>query len=458
MTSAIEVNHISKRFKIHHEKNDSIYGLFSGIIKKNSSYENLRVLEDISFSIQKGETFGIIGGNGQGKTTLLKLISNIYKPDQGEIKVSGNIVPLLQLGIGFHPELTPIDNIITYGILLGFKKDKIKSLIPKILEYAELQKFSDVKIKNFSSGMYTRLAFSTAIMVKPDILIIDEVLAVGDISFKKKCFESIEDLTKQNKTVILVSHDLNTLTKLCDRVMILQNGRIEKIGEAKFVVKYYIQSKLSITNDKVKNKNVDTHNFNSLQNNLKSSNQFNFLISLGLREHHTFLEIGCDSLELGKLLIPYLSDYHYFGYESRVKLLQSGLKKHFRNNIDVKHPYFYDNQNFNTLGIKFDFIFDQNVFSYAPKRIIHKYLSEIKKVMKPTTILVVNIFQSDNDYENDEWAYPSHASYSLNFIHQLSKEFDLFCKPLNWKTLDGKTCLALINPKYKDKIPNTSDI
>jgi ABC-type polysaccharide/polyol phosphate transport system ATPase subunit len=457
MTFAIEVNHVSKGFKIHHEKKDSVYSIISGIIKKNLSYEYLNVLKDISFSVQKGETFGIIGGNGQGKTTLLKLISNIYRPEKGEIKISGKIVPLLQLGIGFHPELTPIDNIITYGILLGFKKDKIKSLIPKILEYAELQKFSDVKIKNFSSGMYTRLAFATAVMVKPDILIIDEVLAVGDISFKTKCFQSIEELTKQNKTVILVSHDLNTLTRLCDRVMILQNGKIEKIGEPKSVIQHYIQSKLPSTESKIKNKFVDDPNFiSSPQNNLKSANHFNLLTSLGLREHHLFLDIGCGSLELGKFLIPYLLNQHYFGYEPRVKLLQKGLLKHFRNSTDVKHPYFYDNQNFkfNTLKIKFDFIFDQNVFSYAPKRIIRKYLSEIKKVMKPTTILVVNIFQGNDDYENDKWAYPSHASYSLDFIHRLAKEFDLFCKVLTWKTPDGRTCLILIDPKYRDKIPN----
>jgi len=242
MTNAIELNHVSKSFRIYHEQKNSIFDVITSLANRKSHFEYLKVLDDLTFSITRGETFGIMGINGSGKTTLLKLISNIYRPDSGEVKTRGNIVPLLQLGIGFHPELTPVNNIITYGILLGFKKNHIKSLVPQILEYAGLEKFADVKIKNFSTGMFARLAFSTSLIVDPDILVIDEVLAVGDVFFRKKCMNSIEEFTNKKKTVLLVSHDANTLLSLCDKIMILKNGKIEKIGNPEEVVSHYLKS------------------------------------------------------------------------------------------------------------------------------------------------------------------------------------------------------------------------
>ena len=242
MTNAIEVNHISKSFKIYHEKRNSLFDTITVLINRKSYFEQLKVLDDITFSIKQGETFGIIGINGSGKTTLLKLISNIYRPDKGTITTQGNVIPLLRLGIAFHPELTPINNIITFGILLGFEKNHIKSLIPQILEYARLERFADVRIKNFSSGMYARLAFATSVMVEPDILLMDEALSVGDVFFRSKCMKSIRALTKKKKTVLIVSHDYNTLLELCDRIMILKNGKIEKIGNPEEVVSHYLKS------------------------------------------------------------------------------------------------------------------------------------------------------------------------------------------------------------------------
>jgi len=239
MSQIISFEHIYKGFRLYHEQKNSIFELVTSFATRKSHLEHLKVLEDISFSVNRGETFGIVGNNGSGKTTILKLISNIYKPDKGTIKAQGQIVPLLQLGIGFHPELTAIDNIITYGILLGFTKKWIKSKIPEILQYAELEKFSDTKIKNFSSGMYSRLAFSTAIQVDPDILLVDEVLAVGDVSFQKKCLSSFDDFKKSNKTIVFVSNDMHHILNICDRVLLLKNNKIEKIGNPEEVVNYY---------------------------------------------------------------------------------------------------------------------------------------------------------------------------------------------------------------------------
>ena len=239
MTDSILFSHVSKSFTIHHKKKNSIFDLISDMSK---STEKIKVLDDVSFSVKKGETFGILGKNGSGKTTLLKLIAKIYKPDSGTIITNGKIVPLLQLGVGFHSELTPSENIITFGIILGFKKESIKQRIPDILKYAELEKFADVKIKNFSSGMYSRLGFATAVQIDPDIILVDEVLSVGDISFQKKCFQTFEDFKRRKKTIIFISHDPNQIQQVCDRALVLRNSKIDLIGEPSKVVEHYINS------------------------------------------------------------------------------------------------------------------------------------------------------------------------------------------------------------------------
>ena len=244
MENAIELEHVTKRFKIFHEKRGSVFDVVSSFMNRKSNFETITAVEDVTFNVKKGETFGIIGNNGSGKTTLLRLISKIFKSDVGTVRTEGSIVPLLQLGIGFQPELTAIDNIVTYGILLGFSKKWIKSKIPEILRYAELEKFADTKIKNFSSGMYSRLAFATAIQVDPDILIVDEVLAVGDVTFQQKCMETFDDIQKSGKTILFVSHDPGQILRMCDRVILLNQGKTEKIGDPQEVMSHYLKSAL----------------------------------------------------------------------------------------------------------------------------------------------------------------------------------------------------------------------
>src|ERR1051326_2783436 len=176
---AVEVKNISKTFRIYHEKRNSVYESISGWFSKKKYYEDLQILNDVSFSVKKGEMFAIVGKNGIGKTTLLRIIAGIYKPDRGTVTVNGSVAPLLGLGAGFQGDLTARSNIIQYGILLGFKKKDIIERIDDIMKFAELEKFADTKLKNFSSGMHARLAFATAVQVDPDILIIDEVIQVG---------------------------------------------------------------------------------------------------------------------------------------------------------------------------------------------------------------------------------------------------------------------------------------
>lgn len=239
--STIIVNGICKSFRIHHEKRDSLFSLVSNSFSKNS-FEVIDVLKDISFNLNRGEMLGIIGLNGSGKTTLLKILSGILKADSGQVKINGTIAPLLQLGVGFNAELTARENIVLSGMLLGFSKSEIKKKVDDIIKFAELEKFADTKIKSFSSGMHARLAFSTAIQIDPDILLVDEVLAVGDINFVKKSYREFLTFREKGKSIILVSHSLEHIRNLCDRAMILESGTIKMIGNTDQVVEYYIQS------------------------------------------------------------------------------------------------------------------------------------------------------------------------------------------------------------------------
>jgi len=240
--NAIIVNNVSKKFRIYHETRNSIYEIIIGWFNQRKYYEDLNVFENLNFSIKKGEVFGIIGKNGAGKTTLLRIISRIYKPETGKITVNGKIIPILSLGTGFQVELTAKTNIIQYGILLGFTKKEIEKRVDEIIKFVELEKFADTKLKNFSSGMYARLAFSTAIQIDPDIIIIDEILQVGDVGFQKKSFEAILNFRNRGKTIIIVTHNLNAIKEFCDRAMFLNNKKIEYIGEPSEAVKRYLNN------------------------------------------------------------------------------------------------------------------------------------------------------------------------------------------------------------------------
>ncbi|MFQ5941743.1 MAG: ATP-binding cassette domain-containing protein [Nitrososphaerales archaeon] len=238
-SNAVELEKVTKNFRIYHEKRNTFFEHMSNIFNRNRHFEILEVLKDISFSVQKGEMFGIVGRNGAGKSTILKLISGILKPDTGIIWTKGSIIPLLELGAGFQPDLTARDNIILYGIILGFSRREITEKVDDILKFGELERFADTRVKTFSSGMYARLAFSTAIQVDPDILLVDEILAVGDLSFRQKSFEAFTSFRERGKTIIYVSQNMESVKKLCDRALLLDEGVIKVIGTPDIVVDSY---------------------------------------------------------------------------------------------------------------------------------------------------------------------------------------------------------------------------
>ena len=238
--SAIIVDNISKKFRIPHEKKNTVFQNIVGLIKRQFDYEEFWALKDVSFEVNKGEALGIIGRNGSGKSTLLKILAKVLYPDSGSVSLDGKVASFLQLGVGFQPELTARENVYIYSSILGLRRKQVNTLYDDIFDFAELKKFENMKLKNFSSGMNLRLAFSTAIHAIPDTLLIDEVLAVGDEAFRKKCQDKINQFKTEGKTIVFVSHALDTVKELCQRAMLLNEGRIVTMGDTEKVINDYL--------------------------------------------------------------------------------------------------------------------------------------------------------------------------------------------------------------------------
>ena len=229
--TAIEVDNVSMKFNLSREKVDSLKDYIFKTIKREIQYNEFWALKNVSFSVEKGDRVGILGLNGAGKSTLLKVISGVFKPTEGHVDKHGKMVPLLELGAGFDPQYTGNENIYLYGAMLGYTKKFIDSKYDEIVEFSELQKFMDVPVKNYSSGMKSRLGFSIATVVEPKILILDEVLSVGDAKFRKKSEKKIMSMFDSGVTVLFVSHSLEQVQRLCNKAMILEKGKLIAYGD-----------------------------------------------------------------------------------------------------------------------------------------------------------------------------------------------------------------------------------
>ena len=228
---AISVKNLHKSFKLPTEQAFGLKQALFNRLRGIKGYKEQKVLRGLDFEIKKGSFVGIVGRNGSGKSTLLKILAGIYYPEKGEIIVNGTLVPFIELGVGFNPELTGRENVYMNGALLGFSNEEMDTMYNDIWEFAELKEFQDQKLKNYSSGMQVRLAFSIAIRAKGDILLLDEVLAVGDAAFQQKCSNYFNNLKEQNQTVILVTHSMDNVRKFCDRAILLEDGKIIKDGD-----------------------------------------------------------------------------------------------------------------------------------------------------------------------------------------------------------------------------------
>lgn len=236
---AVQVENVTQCFRLIHERPDTLRELFAKFFQSKVSYQNFEALSNVSFRVERGEMLGIIGRNGSGKSTLLKTIAGIYKPTSGRVQVNGTLAPLLELGAGFHQELTGRENILLNGLLLGFSRSEMKIREQGIIDFAELGDFIDVPVKQYSSGMYMRLAFSVATEVDPEILLVDEILAVGDMSFQQKCLNRLQDFRKSGKTILFVTHSPILIQNYCNRVVVLGHGKMLHEGDPEEGLKVY---------------------------------------------------------------------------------------------------------------------------------------------------------------------------------------------------------------------------
>ncbi len=241
----VEVIDVWKKFRIPHERRttilENLVGVFQLLSGKRFDYEEFWALKSVSFTVGKGESLGVIGENGSGKSTLLKVIANILRPDRGSVRVNGRLASILELGVGFHPDLTVKENIYVYGSIMGLKNRVIKERMSSILKFSELERFKNAKLKNLSSGMQMRLGFSVAIETNPDIFLIDEALAVGDMEFQQKCIDKFKEFRREKKTLILVSHALDLVREFCEKTLLLSRGEVIGYGETGKVIDQYVK-------------------------------------------------------------------------------------------------------------------------------------------------------------------------------------------------------------------------
>jgi ABC-type polysaccharide/polyol phosphate transport system ATPase subunit len=238
-TYSIQFEDVVQRFRVIQERHDTLREAFAKIRQSRTTYHEFEAVKHVSFQISKGEVVGIIGRNGSGKSTILKLVAGVYAPTFGSVEVHGSIAPLIELGAGFHHELTGRENILLNGLLLGLTKRQVQQGEAKIIEFAELGEFIDSPIKQYSSGMYMRLAFSVATEVDPDILIVDEILSVGDGGFREKCLDRIRQFRDSGKTILMVSHDMNIMSSFCTRLLLVHHGKLVADGEPPRVARLY---------------------------------------------------------------------------------------------------------------------------------------------------------------------------------------------------------------------------
>lgn len=243
MDTVIDVQNVTMKFNLMEEKVDTLKEYVVRLIKGKLLYNEFTALSDVSFQVERGDIVGIVGLNGAGKSTLLKIIAGVLSPTKGKVRVTGSIAPLIDVGAGFDPELTARENIFLNGAILGHSRKYLTERFDKILDFAELRKFVNVPVKNFSSGMYARLGFSIATEVDPDILIVDEVLSVGDFKFREKCEKRIKSIIERGTTIVIVSHSLGLIEQLCNKVLWLEHGTVRDYGEGRKVCAEYKKAK-----------------------------------------------------------------------------------------------------------------------------------------------------------------------------------------------------------------------
>ena len=303
---AVKVDHVSKYFKLPTEASQSLRTTLVNRFKGIKGYTEQHVLKDISFEVEKGDFYGIVGRNGSGKSTLLKIISEIYVPEKGKVTIDGKLVSFIELGVGFNPELTGRENVYMNGAMLGFSTEEVDAMYDDIVDFAELHDFMNQKLKNYSSGMQVRLAFSVAIKAQGDILILDEVLAVGDEAFQRKCNDYFMERKQSGKTTILVTHDMSAVKKYCNKAVLIEHGLVKVVGDPDEVANQYSFDNAAgqkVSNDDVvvENTKITDLQVKLLNDNIISPDQdISFEISYDVNEDiETYIAFSLTDIDRG---------------------------------------------------------------------------------------------------------------------------------------------------------------
>jgi lipopolysaccharide transport system ATP-binding protein len=320
MPTVIKAENLSKLYYLGGVKHNSLRDTVMSFVSRptfSRRKDELWALRDISFSLEEGETLGIIGNNGAGKSTLLKILSRITKPTGGTVELHGRVGSLLEVGTGFHNELTGRENIFLNGAILGMKRAEIERQFDEIVAFSEIEKFLDTPVKHYSSGMYMRLAFAVAAHLEPEILIIDEVLAVGDVAFQKKCLNKMKDVSQSGRTVIFVSHDMSAISRICSRAIALSKGKVALEGDATTVVREYLHSNLGISAERDFSQDLTAHSneFVRLKRVRIVNENGETCGSLDIRRK-IGIEATYEALQSGQILIPNFQVYN----QDRVQL------------------------------------------------------------------------------------------------------------------------------------------
>lgn len=331
---AVTVRDLHKEFLLPQHKNTSVKQAFVNLGRRNEK-KHQRVLDGISFEVQKGDFFGIVGRNGSGKSTLLKILAGVYSPTAGEVALNGKLTPFIELGVGFNPELSGRDNVYLNGALLGFNRKEMAAMYDEIVDFAELREFMDQKLKNYSSGMQVRLAFSIAVKAKNDILIFDEVLAVGDEAFQRKCLDVFEQYKANKQTVILVTHEMETVKKFCNRAILLSEGKIVETGNPYKVANRYSELNQDETDRQTARRNKQSGSAQLKVEVLNAKRQATEKFAMGetLVAKVTLGDLA--GLESVGINIFKESGEHITGHNTRYGTLRNKLKKHTTLELEV---------------------------------------------------------------------------------------------------------------------------
>lgn len=439
----VKLKNISKLFEMEHEKVSSLKEKFiTSFKRKNKSREKIWALKDINFEAREGECIGLIGENASGKTTLLKIISNILEPTKGNATINGKIATLLTLGLGFNPELTARENVYLYSSIMGLTKQDIESKYEKIVNFSELENFMDVRLKNFSDGMKVRLGFATAINVDADILLVDEVLAVGDGAFQRKCLSKFEELKRQGKTIILVSHGLEMIKQYCDKVIFLHKGEMKEIGEPKKVVEsyetYLKNKELKVYNSGVleKTKTQGISDIKLLKNNeeswvFKTGETFKAFIKFKLKNKPSTFFLSFENGKEARFYSKNIKDNMVEFYVNSLSL-EEGKYRLFIGNEGIKMPNNFEmiikigEEKENTKMFSEDLSLDKEIYAFG---------KNCKKILKSfekgkTVVMLSNIEDAAKNSENGAIFHNKKIIFNGKTEEVVDKYKEKFCKEM----------------------------